>query len=121
MLVQAVGMLLLFGGVAWIMVTVLHNASAAVQLCSGTSCGRESYVAPVILAAAGYVVAMTGFIRWRRRALKLYGTAPYLGRRRRRPPMSGMPGRGMPGSLDPPQFPGGLPPGTPGSPTGPPP
>lgn len=123
-LTQVVGMLCLVGGVIWIMVVISHNASAAVQFCSGSSCGRESYVGPVIIAAFGYVAAVTGFITWRRRALKAFGSVGYLGRgRRRRPmPLPGMPG-GPPLGPPPgdPSFPGDLPPGTPGSPTGPPP
>lgn len=122
-LTQVVGMLCLVGGVVWIMLAVAHNASAAVQFCTGSACGRESYVPAVVLAALGYVMAMTGFITWRRRALKAFGSMGYFGRgRRRRMPLPGLPGGPpLPGSAaDPSQFPGGLPPGTPGSPAGPP-
>jgi len=131
-LAQFVGMLCLFGGLVLVMVTVQHNSEIDSGLCSGISgslgsCGsHESYVLPVVLAGFGYLMAMIGFISARRLALKTFGRSGLRVMRRRRPAGMGVPGMpggpmglpGMPGG--PPDFPGGLPPGTPGSPSRPP-
>jgi len=125
-LAQCVGMLCLMGGAVWCILVVKHNGQTAIGI--GTT--QESYVFPVVLTAFGYVLAMTGFVAARRLALKHFGRASLAGwlglwRGGRPPGMRGGPGMGggpgmtgTPGMTD--GFIGGLPPGTPGSPSGPP-
>jgi len=133
---QLVGFACLVGGVVLIFQAVDHNSSVGSSYCiirSGLGAtipagqapcpSPTSYIAPALLAGFGYVVFMAGFLA-RYLLLKRYGRPTWVPRGRRslaqRQMLMQQPG--MPGSQlgEPPGFVGGMPPGTPGSPTGPP-
>jgi hypothetical protein len=115
-LVQVVGLACLVGGVIMIVHAFSFNAlprfcivygPGSVILARQPSCPSAiSYVLPILLTGAGYVMFVGGFLVRFRALKRLRGTGMgFAGRRRRMP---------LPGML------GGMPFGTQGSPTGPP-
>jgi hypothetical protein len=139
MSLQIVWFLSFFAGGAvgiWTAWKNTHLPASCVDLQGGPlvgtlpGCTHHSYVLPVVLLVVGIVGMMvTGYVATRL-ALKYLGAGAVAflrqGRRRAGPMSSrmGRPGPNMgtpfPGVGPPPDFDAGLPPGTPGSPSGPP-
>jgi hypothetical protein len=90
--------------------------------CGGTPfCSSPSLAVPIVLIAVGFfgmIITMVVATQWAIRTLGV-GAIAYLRRRRRMGAAGGME-TGVMGMDGPPSWPGGMPPGTPGSPTGPP-